>query len=79
MPKSRRLQPKGLNAVYEDGSEGVVECDTIVNALGLKVNHDMVDELLMTTTESYAIGDSLNSDMTIDNAVATAFCYAMEV
>ena len=77
--KVSEITAEGVKYVGEDGFEGFVKCDTIVNALGLKVNRDMIDELLLTTPESYAIGDSLDSDMTIDNAVATGFCYAMEV
>ena len=73
------ITDKGVRYKKPDGAEGLIECDTVINALGLKVNDDKVRELLLCVKESYAIGDSLDADMTIDNAVYTGFCYAMDV
>ena len=77
--KITEITKAGVKYTKRDGSEGFVECDTVINALGLKVNHDKVNELLLSVKESYAIGDSLDSDMTIDNAVFTGFSYAMDI
>ncbi len=46
---------------------------------GAQVNYDKVGKLLLAAKESYAIGDSLDSEMTIDNAVFTGFSYAMDI
>jgi NADPH-dependent 2,4-dienoyl-CoA reductase/sulfur reductase-like enzyme len=77
--KVSEITPEGVKYTDRDGAAGFVACDTVVNALGLRVDGDKVGELLLTAPESYAIGDCLDSDMTIDNAVFTGFCYAMEL
>jgi pyruvate/2-oxoglutarate dehydrogenase complex dihydrolipoamide dehydrogenase (E3) component len=73
------ITQSGVKYTKSDGTDGFVECDTVVNALGLKVNYDKVGKLLLAAKESYAIGDSLDSEMTIDNAVFTGFSYAMDI
>lgn len=77
--KIQEITNEGVRYTNKDGAEDFLACDTVVNALGLRVDRDKVDELLLTVPESYAIGDCLASDMTIDNAIFTGFCYALEI
>ncbi|MDR3278509.1 MAG: NAD(P)/FAD-dependent oxidoreductase, partial [Oscillospiraceae bacterium] len=77
--KIAKITPDGVKYTDKDGAEGFIPCDTVVNALGLKVDNNAVNDLLLSAPESYAIGDCLGSDMTIDNAVLTGFTYAMEL
>ncbi len=69
----------GVSYTLADGSVGFAEADTVINALGLRVEQDKVMELLTATPESYAIGDCSDGTMTIDNAILQGFTFAMEL
>jgi len=70
---------KGVKYVGKDRSDGFVEADTVVNALGVKVPYGKIEELVSVVPETYCIGDCFGDKMNVDTAVMTGFTYALEV
>jgi len=73
------ITDKGVKYVGKDGSDRFAEADSVINALGVKVPYDKVEELISVVPETYCIGDCFGDKMDIDTAVMTGFTYAMEV
>ncbi|MDR1299028.1 MAG: FAD-dependent oxidoreductase, partial [Oscillospiraceae bacterium] len=60
---SRVTEITGKGVAYESAEGGgFIECDTVVNALGVTLERDKINELLLSCGESYAIGDCLGED-----------------
>jgi len=72
------ITPEGVKYL-QNGAEGFARADTVVNALGLKVDENAVEKLIYEVPETYRIGDCFGGEMTIDNAILTGFTYALEV
>jgi NADPH-dependent 2,4-dienoyl-CoA reductase/sulfur reductase-like enzyme len=66
---------------YQDKDSNIIEleADTVVNALGVKVDEVKVKELYDVIPETYLIGDCGNGPKNIVNAIDTAFAYALEI
>lgn len=73
------ITDKGVKYTGPDGEERFVEADTVIHALGLKINEDKVNELIHVVPETYTIGDCFGDKMNIDTAIMTGFTYAMEI
>ena len=68
-------------AVYIDanGEKHTFACDSVVNAVGMRVENDKVEDLLSVVPKSYVIGDCANKKMTIPNAILDAFTISMDI
>jgi 2,4-dienoyl-CoA reductase-like NADH-dependent reductase (Old Yellow Enzyme family)/thioredoxin reductase len=73
------IKPDGLEYKGADGENKKIPGDTIVNALGMRVDTEKVDALLNVTPESFAIGDCNGGRMYMLHAIESAFAYAMEL
>jgi NADPH-dependent 2,4-dienoyl-CoA reductase/sulfur reductase-like enzyme len=76
--KITEITPEGV--VYErNGQRQTQKADTVINALGLKIDEEAVERLVHVVPETYRIGDCFGDKMSIDNAIMTGFTYAMEL
>ena len=73
------ITDQGVKYVGKDGSEGFAEAASVVNALGVTVPYDKIEELISVVPETYCVGDCFGDKMDIDTAVWTGFTYALEV
>jgi hypothetical protein len=53
--------------------------DTVINALGLRIEYEKVQTLSIAVQASYQIGDCGNGPKNIANAIDTGYMYAMEI
>ena len=71
--RMEEITAEGVVYVDATGNRVTLPCDTIINAIGTRIENDKVNELLSVVPESYCIGDCTNKKMTIENAVLDAF------
>ncbi len=78
---SSLIEVNAEGVVYTDavGKKNTIPCDTAINALGMKVLKDEIEELFAVIPESYIIGDCSGKKMTIGNAVLDAFTIAADL
>lgn len=62
-----------------EGNKVTLPCDTIVNAIGVRVENEKVNELLSVVPESYCIGDCTAKSMTIENAILDAVTVSVDL
>jgi 2,4-dienoyl-CoA reductase (NADPH2) len=72
------ITDKGLTIIDKDGNRQTLEADTIVTALPLKANNELLNVLKGKVPEVYPIGDC-NEPRLILNAVADGYRVAQEV
>lgn len=77
--KITEIKDKGVKFVDKNGKVAELEADTVVNALGMKIENEKVQALLSVVPETYLIGDCSGGKMNIVNAVESAFSYALEI
>jgi 2,4-dienoyl-CoA reductase-like NADH-dependent reductase (Old Yellow Enzyme family)/thioredoxin reductase len=73
------ITDKGIK--YMDKGSNIMEmwADTVINAMGVKVDEDKVQELSDVASVTYQIGDCGNGPKNIVNAIDTGFAYALEI
>ena len=77
--RMKEITKDGVVYTDKDGEDHLIECDSAINALGMSVDMDAVDELLSVVPRSYAMGDCSGKAMTIQTAVLDGFSMAMDV
>jgi 2,4-dienoyl-CoA reductase-like NADH-dependent reductase (Old Yellow Enzyme family)/thioredoxin reductase len=77
--KIKEITPEGVKYTDKQGKEQFIPCDTVINALGQKVDYDKIESLIHVVPETYTIGDCFGDKMNIDTAIMTGFTYAMEI
>lgn len=70
---------KGVKYMDKESNIRELEADTVINALGVKVDEDKVRELSSVVPVTYQIGDCGNGPKNIVNAIDTGFVYALEI
>ena len=73
------IDGSGLTCRTESGEELYLEADTVVNALGVKVNDAAVAALGSVIPITWTVGDCGTGPKTIMNATESGFTYAMEI
>jgi pyruvate/2-oxoglutarate dehydrogenase complex dihydrolipoamide dehydrogenase (E3) component len=68
----QEITDKGLTIIDGEGRTRTIEADTIVTAMPLKPNNDLIKTLEGTVPEIYSIGDCVEPRLIID-AVADGF------
>ena len=74
----KECTPEGAIVKNADGTEELLECDTIVLSLGLRPRAAQVEALRTVCPETYVIGDC-NKARVINDAVREAFFAAMQI
>lgn len=69
----------GLKYKDKDGNVHELFADTVINALGMRVERQKVEELLSVVPESYDLGDCSGRALNILSAVRDGFSYAMDI
>ena len=64
--KCVEITPQGLTLINREGREETIEADTIVPALSLMPNSDMIDELEAMVPEVYILGDCRQPGLIVD-------------
>ena len=77
--KMKEITKDGVVYTDKDGNDHLIGCDSAINALGMKVDSDSVDDLMNAFPESYAMGDCSGKAMTIQTAVLDGFSMAMDI
>lgn len=72
---------KGIIARGPDGKNFEIEADTVLLAMGMKINYDLIDELrhCVPETECYIVGDAKKIGGNISAAVNGAFQAALHI
>jgi 2,4-dienoyl-CoA reductase-like NADH-dependent reductase (Old Yellow Enzyme family)/thioredoxin reductase len=73
------ITDKGIKYAVKGHDAMELEADTVVNALGVRIEDEKVRALSMSVPVSYQIGDCGNGPKNIANAVDTGFIYALEI
>ena len=73
-----RIEPDGVVCLTADG-ERKLPADTVVNALGMRINESAVSALENIVPITWRIGDCGGGKMNIMNATDSGFTYAMEL
>lgn len=76
--KVTAVTEKGVEVVREDGRKELLECDSVVCALGFRVQYSVVDELADLVDENYIIGDCEKVGKVLD-AIQTGYYSALRV
>ena len=77
--KITEITENGIKYLNKDSKMCEIEGDTIVNALGMKVEKEKVEALEAVVPETYVIGDCLGNSMNIINAILNGFTCAVEI
>ncbi len=72
------ITSKGLTIIDRDGKKQILEADSIVTALPLTPNNELLDKLKAKVPEVYAIGDC-NEPLLIADAIGTGLRTAREI
>ena len=75
----REIRPDGIICRRPNGTEQFLHADSIIHALGLEVDTNEVEKLMHIVPETYAIGDCVGKDFSIDHAISSAFTLAMDL
>jgi len=70
--KYKKITNKGLVVMTSDGREQVIEADTVMTALPLRRNDELVNSLAGKASEVYAIGDANSPGLIVDAIAAGA-------
>ncbi len=73
------MTESGLKYTDKDNIQHEITADTVINALGMSVEKQKVENLLSVVPESYEIGDCSGKAMNIRNVILDGFSWAMEV
>jgi NADPH-dependent glutamate synthase beta subunit-like oxidoreductase len=73
------ITDKGVKYMDKESNIRELEADTVIKALGVKVEEDKVRELSSVVPVTYQIGDCGNGHKNIVNAIDTGFVYALEI
>jgi pyruvate/2-oxoglutarate dehydrogenase complex dihydrolipoamide dehydrogenase (E3) component len=78
---ARIVEIMGKGVKYTDKESNIkeLEADTVINALGVRVEEDKVRGLSNVVPITYQIGDCGNGRKNIVNAIDTGFVYALEI
>lgn len=76
--KVKEITDKGVLIETADGEEKLLEADTVIIALGLRPNRQMIDELNSIVPETYIIGDSKKIGI-IGDATNSAWRASIEI
>lgn len=79
--QARLTEIDTTGVIYTDAEQTAhsISCDTVINALGMRLNRDKISELMNVIPHSYAIGDCSGKQMSIENAVLDAFTVSYEI
>jgi len=69
----------GIKYLDKESNVTALSADTVINALGVKVEDDKVHALSSVVPITYQIGDCGNGAKNIVNAIDTGFAYALEI
>jgi 2,4-dienoyl-CoA reductase-like NADH-dependent reductase (Old Yellow Enzyme family)/thioredoxin reductase len=72
------ISPKGITVADKEGTEELIEADTVVLAVGMRSNSDAVEKLRETVLNFYPIGDCVKP-LKIREAMQGGYYRAMDV
>jgi len=74
-----RITPDGLTYRTPEGKAVFLNANSVINALGMRVNQEKLGALSHIVPETWVIGDCSGRPMNIMNAIDSGFTYAMEI
>jgi len=75
----KEIKPDGVLVQNVNGKEKIIECDTVVHALGMKPNRKEADEFADVADAVYYIGDCSMDRGTLWTATSSAHYIALEI
>jgi NADPH-dependent 2,4-dienoyl-CoA reductase/sulfur reductase-like enzyme len=76
---AKEITPDGVLVKDSNGKEYIIECDTVVHALGMQPNRKEAEKFADLADEVFYVGDCTTERGTLWNAVSSAYYVALEV
>ena len=74
----KEITAQGVRVTKPDGSEELLECDTVITAFGIRPDKKFVEELKEIVPETYVVGDAYKTGL-IGDATNSAYYACMSI